>query len=471
MQSIKQATLPVVVLTLLSIPPTLFAQRPLCSQLPVADRDRARVAGLCRDPAPIVDVVPRSPDAALPPTVPSTATSLAVPDVVGQSFDDARSRLRGFTVQRSYLAAAEAGGTVLAQSPMAPATLPAGAPVTLVLSDGSLVRVPRLTSININDARQRLQKDFDLEAQPVVVTSELRVGTVIEQQPSEGTLVKRGSVVRLQVSAGQEGPELIDVPNVVGLSFDRARSRLTRFSVERAERPRTERSSAPEGQVVEQSPRAASRATPGSVIVLTVSSAPRAAVEIFEMPNVVGRADADAARSLAEFNVSRSAITSAEPRGRIVAQTPAPGATLLPGDSVSLQISAGSGEASMATAEANAAAMPPVPPSASAVAEEEGGRGVRGVLAVSAAVVLGLIVGALLMRQWLFRQRAVAAADDMITSMSPAPPVTTTVDILLEEETAEPNELVDDLPVEPPSPEPQENLSQPDDRLEAPRRK
>jgi beta-lactam-binding protein with PASTA domain len=456
MQLIKQATLPVVVLTLLSVSPTLLAQRPLCSELPVADRDRARVAGLCRDPAPIVDVPPRSPDAALPPTVPSTATSLAVPDVVGQSFDDARSRLTRFTVQRSYLAAAEAGGTVLAQSPMAPATLPAGAPVTLVLSDGSLVRVPRLTSINVNDARQRLQKNFDLEAQPVVVTSELRVGTVIEQQPSEGTLVKRGSVVRLQVSAGPEGPELIDVPNVVGLSFDRARSRLTRFSVERAERPRTERSSAPEGQVVEQSPRAASRATAGSVIVLTVSSAPRAAVEIFEMPNVVGRADADAARSLAEFNVSRSAIASAEPRGRIVAQTPAPGATLLPGDSVSLQISAGSGAASTATGEANAAAMPPVLPSASAVAEEKTGRGVfRGVLAVSAAVVLGLIVGALLMRQWLLRQRAVAAADDVITSMSPAPPVTT-VDILLEEETAEPNELVDDLPVEPPSLEPQE---------------
>jgi beta-lactam-binding protein with PASTA domain len=457
MQLIKQTMSPVVVLTLLSISPTLFAQRPLCNQLPVADRDRARVAGLCRDPAPIVDVAPRSPDAALPPTVPSTATALAVPNVVGQSFDDARNRLTRFTVQRSYRAASEAGGTVLAQSPMAPATLPAGAPVTLVLSDGSLVRVPRVTNININDARQRLQKDVDLKAQPVVVTSELRVGTVIEQQPTEGTLVKRGSVVRLQVSAGQEGPELIDVPNVVGLPFDRAQSRLTRFSVERAERPRTERSSAPEGQVVEQSPRAASRAATGSVIVLTVSSAPRATVEIFEMPNVVGRADADAARSLAEFKVSRSELASAETRGRIIAQTPAAGATLLPGDSVSLQISAGSGAASTATAEASAAAIPPAPQSASAVAEKEGGRsGFRGVLAVSAAVVLGLVFGALLMRQWLFRQRAVEAADDAITSMSPEPPVITAVDILLEEETAEPNELVKDLQVEPPPLEPQE---------------
>ena len=59
---------------------------------------------------------------------------------------------------------------MLAQSPMAPATLPAGAAVTLVLS-GSLVRVPRVANLNINEARQRLQKDFDLKAQPVVVTT------------------------------------------------------------------------------------------------------------------------------------------------------------------------------------------------------------------------------------------------------------------------------------------------------------
>ena len=122
------------------------------------------------------------------------------------------------------------------------------------------------------------------------------------------------------------------MPNVVGMPFDRAKSRLTRFSVERAERPRTERSSAPEGQV-SNSRRAQRRAhRPGSAVVLTVSSAPRATVEIFEMPNVVGAPYTDAARSLAEFKVSRTAIASTEARGQIVAQTPAPGATLLPGD-------------------------------------------------------------------------------------------------------------------------------------------
>ena len=442
--------LPVVMLSLLGVSTPLFAQRPLCNQVSAIDRDRARATGLCRDPAPIVDVAPA--DIPLPPSVPSSAASLAVPNVVGQSFDEARSRLARFTLQRSYRAAAEMGGTVLAQSPMAPAMLPAGAAVTLVLSDGSLVRVPRLANLNINEARERLQKDFDLKAQPVVVTSDLRVGTVIEQQPAEGTLVKRGSVVRLQVSAGQEGPELIDVPSVVGMPFDRAKSRLARFVVERAERPRTERSSPAEGQVVEQSLRAATRVAAGSVIVLTVASAPRATVEIFEMPNVVGRAYTDAARTLAEFKVSRSEVASAEVPGRIVSQAPAAGATLLPGDAVSLQISAGPDGASAAVTAASSSATPTVPAGVSTPEKKaESGRGIfRSVVAIGAAVVLGLIVGALFMRHWVLRQRAVAAADEAIVSMSPAPSTVTSVDILLEEDAAP--ERVDDLQIEAPSP-------------------
>ena len=440
--------MPAVALALLSISSGLLAQRPLCNQLPASERDRARVAGACRELAPIIDVAPRPSDTTLPPLDLAPASLLTVPDVVGQTFDEARKRLARFTLQRTYRAASEPGGTVLAQSPMAPATVPAGAPVTLVLSDGSLVRVPSVTQLNINDARQRLQNGPDLKAQPVVVTSEQRVGTVIAQEPSEGTLVKRGGIVRLQVSAGQEGPEVIDVPNVVGLQFDRARSRLTRFVVERTDRPRTERSSAPEGQVVDQSLRPPARAPVGSVIVLGVASAPRAMVEIFEMPNVVGRAYADALRSLAEFKVSRSDVDSAEPGGRIVGQTPAAGSTLLPGDAVTLQVSVNSVTAA-APATSNAsnagvadAGKPSAPPHSGHGAKGNGGRQVlSGMFAIVGAIGVGLVIGALVMREWLFRQRAVAAADNAITQMSPAPPpMIASVDILLEEERVLPEE-------------------------------
>ncbi len=363
MPPLKRAALPVVVLTLLGISSSLLAQRPLCNQLPDSDRDRARAAGSCRDPAPIIDVAP-----------------------AGQR------------------------------------------------SDGSMVRVPRVTNININEARQRLQKDLDLKPQPVVVTSELRVGTVIEQEPPEGTLVKRGSAVRLHVSAGQEGPQRIEVPNVVGMPLARAQSRLARFTVERADRLRGERgNSAPEGQVIEQSQRAGSRAAAGSVIVLTVSGALRTRLEVFEMPNVVGRTYADSLRALSEFKVARTDVDSLEPRGQIIAQTPVAGSTLLPGDAVALQVSAGLASSTAATANGKAAAGTAATPSASNGASDV----LAGVLSISAAVVLGLIAGGLMMRQWLSRRAAVAAADDAITSMAPPPaPQITSVDILLEKEPA-----------------------------------
>ena len=222
---------------------------------------------------------------------------------------------------------------------------------------------------------------------------------MIEQQPAEGTLVKRGSVVRLQVSAGQEGPELIDVPNVVGMPFDRAKARLARFSVERAERPGTAGASAPaEGQVIEQAPRAATRAVAGSAIVLTVVGAPRAIIEVFEMPNVVGRTYTDAARSLAEFKITRTEADNAAPRDQIVGQTPAAGTTLASGAAVALQVSAGPPKASPAAGSAEDR-VPAAPPAA-------GREVLTGVLAISAAVILGLIIGGLVMRQLLLRQRA-----------------------------------------------------------------
>ncbi|MBC8117959.1 MAG: PASTA domain-containing protein [Burkholderiaceae bacterium] len=445
MRVVKPAVRVAAFLVLLGCASSGFAQRLLCTQLPASERERARATGQCRDSAPIIDVVPKqnptdpAQDSTITPRVlPGAAATgagaLPVPNVVGQSFDEARAQLARFTLQRSYRAAAEVGGTVLAQTPMAPASLPAGAPVSLVLSDGSLVRVPRVTSVNINEARQRLQKDLDLKAQPVVITSEQRVGTVIEQQPAEGTLVKRGSVVRLQVSAGQEGPELIDVPNVVGMPFDRAKARLARFSVERVDRPGTASPGGlPEGQIIEQVPRAATRAATGSAIVLTVAAVPRAVIEVFEMPNVIGRSYADAARSLAEFKITRSEADNAAPRDQIVAQTPAAGTTLLPGAPVALQVSAGSVTKAGAAAGSTDDRDHPTQLAA-------GREVLTGVLAISAAVVLGLIVGGLVMRQLLLRQRAVLAADDAITAMSGLPELPaqglTSVDILLEDQAA-----------------------------------
>src|SRR5688572_28332321 len=99
------------------------------------------------------------------------------------------------------------------------------------------------------------------------------------------------------------------------------------------------------------------------------------------MPNVVGRAYTEAARSLSEFKVSRSEIVSAEAPGRIVAQAPAAGTTLLRGDAVSLQISAGTTASSATAVQSSAASNGPA--TAPLPAKPETSRGVfRGVIAI-----------------------------------------------------------------------------------------
>ena len=59
--------------------------------------------------------------------------------------------------------------------------------------------------------------------------------------------------------------------------------------------------------------------------------------------------------------MNRTEIAGAEAAGLIVAQTPAPGTTLLPGDTVSLQISAGGAVPAATVVQSSTASNGPAP--------------------------------------------------------------------------------------------------------------
>jgi len=274
--------------------------------------------------------------AAPPRPQPQPPNLLPVPNVVGMAFEDARPRLAPFSIQRSHREALEPGGTVVDQEPSPPATLPAGAAVRIVLSDGSLVRVPRFIEMNIAEVQRRLSNSAELKLQTTVVTGPAR-GIVVGQDPAPGAVVKRGSVLRLQVAAGPEVPELIDVPNVVRLPLQRAQARLERFKVDWTEQP----SRVPAGQVISQTPMTPARAAPGSTVQLVISSGV-APAELFELPNAVGRSFSDAQRLLVEFRVSRVPKGSSAPQDEVLAQSPSAGVMVSPGAAVVLEVSDGS---------------------------------------------------------------------------------------------------------------------------------
>jgi beta-lactam-binding protein with PASTA domain len=257
-----------------------------------------------------------------------------MPDVQGMLFDAARERLAGINVQRTQRAGTEPGGTIIGQTPAPGAALAPGTTVRIVVSDGSLVRVPRVMSFTINEARQRLING-ELRAVVTSVASDAPAGTVVSQSPGQGDITRRGSTVRLGVSAGPATPPTVAMPNLVGVPFERARSQLGRFKVERTERGSRE----PAGVILEQSPAPGENVEAGGTVSITVSSG--GPPEAIDLQDVVGQGVDDATAALSEFRLEREAVPSIEPAGRVLAQDPAPGAGVAPGSTVRLRVSDG----------------------------------------------------------------------------------------------------------------------------------
>jgi hypothetical protein len=149
--------------------------------------------------------------------------------------------------------------------------------------------------------------------------------------------------------------------------------------------------------------------------------------ETLELPNVVGRTSADASAALAEFKVDRiEVIANAAPSGQVLAQDPPPGTQVPVGTSIGLQVSDGS-LASVGTnalpvtttvesspAPTVAASPPPTvvpspPPDRAAAAVPARAPMTfpsTAVLLLIVGVLVGLGLGALLMRNWLAKRHA-----------------------------------------------------------------
>jgi serine/threonine protein kinase/beta-lactam-binding protein with PASTA domain len=153
-------------------------------------------------------------------------TKTAIPDVTGQTYDEASSQLEAanFKVEKSEQADdTVAEGDVISQDPAGGTEVEAGATVTLMVSTGKeKVAIPRLSGYTYDDAKNLLEGDqYGLQVEKSEQDSTAPEDEVINSNPPEGTDVDKGSTVTLLVSRGE-----LSVPNVVGQSVDSATSEL-----------------------------------------------------------------------------------------------------------------------------------------------------------------------------------------------------------------------------------------------------
>jgi eukaryotic-like serine/threonine-protein kinase len=217
-------------------------------------------------------------------------------------------------VGRSFSDSVEKG-TVIDQSPAAGDKVAQHSNVQITVSKGKeTVTVPSVIGQN-RDAAISALANAGLDAKAYPVPSSKPVDTVVGQDPAGGKVVQKGSRVRINYSSG---PAEVDVPSVVGLTFDQASSALQAqgFGVRRTDVD----SDRPKGEVVDQSP--SGQAQKGSTITLSVSKGPK----LSTVPDVTSQDEGSARSSLEQagfvVQVQRQDVTDPGLEGIVLSQRP-----------------------------------------------------------------------------------------------------------------------------------------------------
>ncbi|MFF4052250.1 Stk1 family PASTA domain-containing Ser/Thr kinase [Streptomyces chartreusis] len=154
--------------------------------------------------------------------------TVKVPDIEGYPLAKARTELKESGLQPGMVKREfnddVTRGSVLSADPGTGTEVRSGSAITLIVSKGSPVDVPDVTGEDPADARAELEEaGLKVKIASARVNSEFDAGQVAQQSPTEGKQAAEGDTVTLTLS---KGPEMIEVPDVVGDSVDDAKSEL-----------------------------------------------------------------------------------------------------------------------------------------------------------------------------------------------------------------------------------------------------
>ncbi|MFC8945590.1 Stk1 family PASTA domain-containing Ser/Thr kinase [Streptomyces rochei] len=161
-------------------------------------------------------------------TVSDGPDTVKLPDVAGYRLDRARTVLKDEGLEPGMVTRAFSDevpkGFVISTEPKTGTTVRAGSAVALAVSKGSPIDVPDVTGDDLADARAELtEAGLKVKVAEEQVNSEYDKGQVARQTPDSGSRAAEGDTVTLTVS---KGPEMIEVPDVVGDSVDDAKRTL-----------------------------------------------------------------------------------------------------------------------------------------------------------------------------------------------------------------------------------------------------
>ena len=183
-----------------------------------------------------------------------------VPNIVGKSVEDGKKQLESLNlvlVEGGTESSDEPKGTITKINPEAGSTVKEKSSIRVIVSEGkSKNKMPDVVDYNIDDATPIL-KSLGLEINSSGTTYEysddVPKGQIISQSPKKDTEISSGDKVTVVVSKGPE-VKYTTVPNVRGLSSDKAKTTLTNAGLEVNENPPQEtQNQSDDGKVLDQS--------------------------------------------------------------------------------------------------------------------------------------------------------------------------------------------------------------------------
>jgi eukaryotic-like serine/threonine-protein kinase len=161
-------------------------------------------------------------------TISKGPETVALPDLKGYRLDKAKARLKSDGLEPGLVTREFSDevvrGQVIRTEPGAGTKASSGSAVALVVSRGAPVEIPDVAGSSVEDATATLEDEgLKVEIASERVNSEFDKGMVAEMSPGAGKQAGTGDTVTLTLS---KGPEMIEVPDVVGDSVDDARRKL-----------------------------------------------------------------------------------------------------------------------------------------------------------------------------------------------------------------------------------------------------
>jgi eukaryotic-like serine/threonine-protein kinase len=273
---------------------------------------------------------------------------IGVPDLVGMSLDEARDEVgEDFDLEVAKSVEGERPMDTILNQNPSSGKAEKGSKISLTVVGTQVREVPNVVGAERGAAEQTL-REAGFEVQ--VDEQESSVdddGRVMSQDPGSGTRVEVGSGVTIAVGTG---PSSVEVPRLYGNTSAQAKSLLQQTGLKLGSQNRDYSDEVAEGSIFYQDPAAGQDVEPGTAVNVTVSLGP----EQVKVPEVYGLSVAAAQTTLSNAGLNSTPVEVAgdEAAGTALSTDPGVGALLDPGSTVTLYYSAGPPPETTASASA-----------------------------------------------------------------------------------------------------------------------